>query len=247
MKGIKAFTLAELLIALAVIGVLAAILMPIVFNIIPDQNALMAKRAYFSTQTVVSELINDDSCYPDQTYVINPRIGFEDGYGYVNCEKWGGNAETEQYINTEGSPVMKFATLFADSLDVKKGTYSADSGNKGATFTTKDGMVYKIFPVKQNSADKIGISVDVNGLGTSNKPNCGQSKVSMAEPGTILNLNSSAQTNSSTSCTNLKSGHDKFGMVIDYDGTISIEDSWARKAVEINNDTSGASTGGYQY
>ena len=34
---IKAFTLTELLIALAVIGVLIAILLPVIFNIMPDQ------------------------------------------------------------------------------------------------------------------------------------------------------------------------------------------------------------------
>ena len=64
----KGFTLAELLIALGVVGILVAILMPVIFSIIPDQNEIMAKKAYYTVQSVVSEMINDGSCYPDQTH-----------------------------------------------------------------------------------------------------------------------------------------------------------------------------------
>ena len=42
----KAFTLSELLIALGVIGILCAILLPVIFNLMPNQNTMMAKRAY---------------------------------------------------------------------------------------------------------------------------------------------------------------------------------------------------------
>ena len=234
----KAFTLAELLIALAVVGVLVAILMPIIFSIMPDQNALMAKRAYYTTQTVISELINDDNCYPDQTYSTNPRTGFEDGYGYINCEKWGADEDTEDYINTEGDPLMKFATLFADKLDIKKGTLEVNSNNKGLSFTTKDGMVYNIFPVVENSVNKIGISVDVNGT---SDPNCGQSIVSMGTAGTSSNLSNSISV--SDACKNLTNGHDRFGIIVEYDGTITLDDGWASDAVEVNNSVSGESTG----
>lgn len=63
----KAFTLTELLVALGVIGILCAILLPIIFNIMPNKSTIMAKRVYYTVQTVVSDLINDEACYPDLT------------------------------------------------------------------------------------------------------------------------------------------------------------------------------------
>ena len=82
----KAFTLSELLIALGVIGILTAILMPIVFSLAPDQNALMAKRAFYTTETIISDLLNDSSCYPK----ILSRAGLDDGLGYYKCKNGAG-------------------------------------------------------------------------------------------------------------------------------------------------------------
>ena len=56
----KAFTLTELLVALGVIAVLCAVLMPIIFNSMPNQNIMMAKRAFYATQTVVMDLPNGE-------------------------------------------------------------------------------------------------------------------------------------------------------------------------------------------
>ena len=85
-KFSKAFTLTELLIALGVVAILCAVLMPVVNSLRPNQNILMAKRAYYTVQSVVSELINDDSCYPDKTLsVSDPRVGFDDYYGMEAC------------------------------------------------------------------------------------------------------------------------------------------------------------------
>ncbi len=82
----NAFTLTELLVALGIIGILCAILLPIIFSILPNQNTLMAKRAYYAVQTVVAEMINDETCYPDLTTLGagKRRVGFDDGLAYVN-------------------------------------------------------------------------------------------------------------------------------------------------------------------
>ncbi len=129
----KAFTLAELLIALGVVGVLAAILMPIVHHIAPNQDTVMIKRAFFTTQNVVSELINDAGCYPDKTTSSGSdrAFGFEDGYGYEGCALWGGSSETSSYITTAGNGNTKFLTLFMDKLGATGSTSS---------FTTRDGI-----------------------------------------------------------------------------------------------------------
>ena len=85
----KAFTLTELLVALGVIAILCAVLLPVIFNLMPNQNIIMAKRAYYSLQTVISEMLNDTACYPDRTNAVdNPRIGLDDGKGYLGCGPW---------------------------------------------------------------------------------------------------------------------------------------------------------------
>lgn len=214
----NAFTLTELMIALGVIAILCAILLPVIFNMMPNQNTLMAKRAYYATQTVISELINDESCYPDKTSAVNnPRIGFDDGFGGANCAKWdtskGNNATT------------KFITLFRDKLGVE-GT--------GTTFTTSDGMTWVFTDanfayVKNGDGGSIKLSVDVNGTDTGKgKPNCSNGHAYTAEFGNGVDADCAANKRSS--------GFDRFRMTIKGNGQITIDagDTWAREAVRID-------------
>ena len=205
MKNIKrkAFTLSELLIALGVIGVLTAIVMPIVFNLMPDQNVLMAKRAFYATEMVISDLMNDSYCYPK----LNSRVGLDDGYGYARCKKWGGEENKGSLTNEDST--KKLITLFTDKLDIKG---NVDFNNK--TFKTKDGIVWKFsdFNFANNDPDSyVLLTVDVNG---DKDPNCGQ-------------------INASGKCTdkNRKHGFDKFTMRIFARGRIQILDCWAILAV----------------
>lgn len=157
----KGFTLSELLIALAVVGVLLAILIPIIMNIMPDQNGLMAKRAYYTVQTVVSDLLNDDSCYPDKSKSTDRRIGFDDGYGYIDCEKWGGSSDTSSFITNENA-AQKFRVLFANKLDLKnKDNYNYSYLKNNTNLETKDGMLWYIPDC--NFSSSCTITVDVNG------------------------------------------------------------------------------------
>ena len=158
----KAFTLTELIIALGVIGVLATILMPVITNMIPDQNAIMAKRAYYAVQTIVSDIINDGDCYPDTSKSSSEdlqRIGFDDGYKYPDCKDWKAENDdyyTEDEIETledgtevikhrkgdpkEYSAKVKFITLFKKELDIKDGEKTT-TGNE--TFVTRDGIRWR--------------------------------------------------------------------------------------------------------
>lgn len=231
---LRAFTLTELLIALGVVGVLLAILMPVIFNILPDQNALMAKRAYYTVQTIVSELINDEGCYPDKTQApaSDRRTGFDDGYGYPNCLKWGGSDDTVAYINSE-NPGKKFITLFNDKIDVNdSGVTSSDLLNT-SSLSTKDGMTWEIYPyvgLLKSSLDGADsgfkdisglfalVKLDVNG---SDKPNCGQSSLTDV-------CESSSNSN-----------YDQFVVAISEDGKLTVLDGWARSAIKVNKDITG--------
>ncbi len=209
----KAFTLTELLVALGVIAVLCAILLPVIFNILPNQNVIMAKRAYYTIQTIVSELINDEGCYPDKTsYSSGVRYGFDDGFGYSNCIKWGGNDNTTT-ISTEGDAVTKFNPLFFDKLGIG---VPAGAGAENAV-STPDGMQW-FWTGTANFGEESGyhtLHVDVNG---SAAPNC-----------------SDRTYGSVTKCASA-SNYDQFSVNIYTDGRVEIMDDWAKDAVTVNKD-----------
>ena len=61
----KAFTLAEVMIVLTVIGILTAILMPIAFHSAPDQNVMKFKKATTTLGTIVREMVSSDQYFQD--------------------------------------------------------------------------------------------------------------------------------------------------------------------------------------
>ena len=54
----KAFTLSEALVTLAIIGVLAAILIPVIDNVRPDKDKITYKKALYSMQSAVSNAMD---------------------------------------------------------------------------------------------------------------------------------------------------------------------------------------------
>lgn len=221
----NAFTLTELLVALGVIGILCAILLPVIFNLLPNQNTIMAKRAYYLVQSVVADLINDEACYPDLTSATtNKRVGFDDGAGYPNCRLWGGEENTNT-IDTPGNPNTKFLTLFTDKIDLSDDFTGSGTGT--VKFSTKDGMDWAMtnggFSTANNVNAKALLVVDVNG--NKGNPNCGQSSYT-----TVLD--------DAGSCSGRTSGWDRYTIEVYADGRINILDEWAKEAVKVNKNIS---------
>jgi len=59
----KAFTLAEILIVLTVIGVLTSILLPVAIHSAPDEKVMKFKKGHMTLFKVVNELVNSDKYY----------------------------------------------------------------------------------------------------------------------------------------------------------------------------------------
>ena len=57
----KAFTLSEALVTLAILGVLAAILIPVLDNVRPDKDKIMYKKAMYAMQSAASSAIDEIS------------------------------------------------------------------------------------------------------------------------------------------------------------------------------------------
>jgi prepilin-type N-terminal cleavage/methylation domain-containing protein len=222
MKNLKkAFTLTELMIALGVIAILCAILLPIIFSMLPNQNTIMAKRAYFTVQTIVSDMINDDACYPDKTSSVNnAKIGFDDAAGSANCTQWD---ETHIDDSTMSQAATKFKTIFKDKLGIDATENS---------FTTSDGMYWVFadenFSSSDTSGGSINLLVDVNGKTT--KPNCGGGS-SRAYAYSV-----EFENGTDSSCNGRTTGFDRFRINIKGDGKVSIysADVWAVNAVKVD-------------
>lgn len=91
----KAFTLAEILIALVLIGVLTAILLPVAFHAAPDKNVMKFKKGHNTLLTVIRELVTSDEYYKD---------------GDLGVKKDGSLVDSETY----------FCETFADIVNTKK-------------------------------------------------------------------------------------------------------------------------------
>ena len=169
----KGFTLTELMIALAVLGVLSAIVLPMLNGNTPSRNRMMMKKAYYTIEDVVRDLINDESLYPE-VGTSGTYVGFDNtDNACTGSESCGGN--------------KKFPTLFAKKLNVD-GDVSIilPTTNSGrARFKTNDGMDWTVLSQKTSSIPSVItdvepdasqyiqiITVDVNG---DKKPNCLQS------------------------------------------------------------------------
>ena len=61
----KAFTLAEIMIVLGVIGVLTAILLPVALQSTPNENIMKFKKGHNALLTAIRELVNSDKYYLD--------------------------------------------------------------------------------------------------------------------------------------------------------------------------------------
>lgn len=107
MKKTFAFTLAEMMIVLALLGTIAAVIIPTIYKARPDETRLRFKKAYYTLQRTTDAVLNSDA-YPQGDLSEGNSIERE-----YDAE---GNLTTRTSLD-ENSEAVKFCTAFADMLN----------------------------------------------------------------------------------------------------------------------------------
>ncbi len=116
----KAFTLAEVLIVLVVIGVLTMILLPTAFQAAPDENVVKFKKANNTLATVIRELVASDK------YYVNGDLGLK-----------ANNTATGQLLTPSASTYTYFCNTIAEVLSYKSKSCSSAAGD-GTKYVSVD-------------------------------------------------------------------------------------------------------------
>ncbi len=182
MRRLKGFTLTELMVAMAVIGILIAVVTPAIMKTRPNKNKMMIKKSFYTTEQIISTLINDEKLYPDMRDVCEANEPSADATN-IYCA-WG--FDYDNSVTYEGETyngATKFADLFASRLNVKTSddtnhVYTTTDGIKwdlsgAATAWTKSAGTPGTFAAHgEGTAGMKTILIDVNG---DEAPNCRQS------------------------------------------------------------------------
>ncbi len=101
LKSKKAFTLAEVMITLTVIGIITSIIIPVAINSKPDENIMKFKKANNILYQTIFTLVNSDK------YYLNGNLGIKPNGDYVDT-------------NRDVNDAMYFCKTFADNVTYKK-------------------------------------------------------------------------------------------------------------------------------
>ena len=130
MKSKNAFTMAEALIVLSVVGILAALSVVAVNNSKPDENIIMFRKGYATTAKAVQNLLNDTALYPNAN-------------SSETLSRLGNSIENKKGLtDTSGENGNNFAYNFRLLVN----PVSLDTNNTDATqkFTTADGIYWEV-------------------------------------------------------------------------------------------------------
>ena len=138
----KAFTLAEIMIVLTIIGILTAILMPIALHSAPDEKVMKFKKGNNTLGTVIRELVNSDKYYLNGDLGIKPDGTAVDG--------------------THDGDTTYFCQTFADIVSTKSvNCFDNDSGIGGWVDMAANYENYDKYIYGSNNLDAFCISASI--------------------------------------------------------------------------------------
>lgn len=194
----KGFTLQELLVSMAIVGIIAGVIAPAINAIMPDKRKAMYLKAYNTLTNLTDEILSDPLLYWT-TY--NDTTGAATCSG-LNCTSQPTNYEPCNEPDWQCTGVHKFGRIFATKVNYVERTSPMPSSVNGTNVKTIDGMDWTIYSyVSATNGDNsyIMVIVDVNSNNKNEKNKCAYI---------------------STSCPN----PDMFEFKIDNEGGISAED-----------------------
>ncbi len=158
------FTIMEILLTIAIIGVIGTLLAKVIAGVMPDINKAKFLRAYVTSQKLIGEILNDSTLYPDDD---------------TTSEKYGfGNTDAPLrgiYASETYSGAAKFPLIFADQLGVSSSSVTSEGGGY-SFYSTRDNVEYRI------SGSQISFYTKINGedtnLGSISFTNDGQTSCS---------------------------------------------------------------------
>lgn len=161
----KGFTLIELIVTLVVVGVIAAICIPAISNIIPDKKKAIYVKAYSTLSKLTEEILDDPTLYWT-TYDTNGDASCT----MLDCTSTNDDMR-EIYTNlSTPSDANKFPKIFAKKLNL-----SEDYNNN--EFTTVDGVKWSFVVNGDSSMD---ITIDV--AADNNEDDCTYSTAACSDP-----------------------------------------------------------------
>lgn len=167
----KAFTLSEALVTLAIIGVLAAILIPVIDNVRPDKDKITYKKALYSMQNALSNAM-DSSIFAtaanSAAYWKDPSIGPSafceeianslNTTGSINCTPATNSSYSDpNFITTDGIRFWGFEGNFPDSSDNR--TIYVDRGLGPRELATIGAKRHN--SLTTNVADDLGLKIRI--------------------------------------------------------------------------------------
>ena len=183
----KGFTLAEVMLTVVILSVIAIVVMPVITASRPSNEKVLLKKAYNTTEQVIAELAGNDRCYPTDITLkdVNPTTfanntspsGFlnyrypanDSMLEYTILESFAGEG-TSKGCNCYNTNHNKLSMLFCCSLKTTpKGsntTCTTTSNETTCDFDTTDGITWHTVDVSQTSTDLtkpiFTITVDVD-------------------------------------------------------------------------------------
>ncbi len=155
----KAFTLAEVMIVLTVIGILTAILLPNAIRSTPDENVMKFKKANNTLAQVIGELVSNEKYYFEGDLRRKPNGDFITDEAYfcktianlistksVNCASYG-TAKSYADGRTNGTSdkkptLAKIKTTASVNVDAKCATIQSNTIKADKQIVTTDGVVW---------------------------------------------------------------------------------------------------------
>lgn len=254
----KGFTLAELMVCLALISIIATLMMPAISKLKPNKNKIMFKKAYSITERVVSELIDDNDLYPTgdeyQGFDNTTEVYSSDTMQAIAKSSSASETDVKNARGAICSGSKKFACLFMNKLDlgnvspmgaarlpvygeeevegVTDSTGSIDpvlgTFDGEPTFYTSDGVAW-VLPYTDFKPTSSYQVIYVDVNGKQNGPNCYDSDFNYTE---VKYLSNNYDNNSNN---NKCAQPDRFKIYVRADGKMKIEGAAAKAYLGTTN------------